>query len=98
MARRRASRARSAHKAWDERLAALPIEKRGEFARRINGDLPLGLEDAVRAFKEDLANAPKEIATRIASQNALEALTAVAPEMSAVRPTSPARTTPARRA
>ncbi len=75
------SRSRSVHKAWDERLAALPIEKRGEFARRINGDLPLGLEDAVRAFKQDLANAPKEIATRIASQNALEALTAVAPEM-----------------
>src|SRR5437588_467570 len=36
-------RSKSAHKAWDERLAALPIEKRGEFARRINGDLPLSL-------------------------------------------------------
>src|SRR5438067_4718455 len=64
-------RSKSAHKAWDERLAALPIEKRGEFARRINGDLPLGLGDAVLRFKRELANAPKEIATRIASQNAL---------------------------
>src|SRR5207237_9585004 len=47
----------------------------------INGDLPLGLGDVVRRFKQDLANAPKEIATRIASQNALEALTAAVPEM-----------------
>ena len=74
-------RSKSAHKAWDERLAALPVEKRGEFARRINGDLPLGLADAVRNFKEKLAAEPKEIATRIASQNALELLTAAVPEM-----------------
>src|SRR5256714_4951474 len=74
-------RGKSAHKAWDERLAALPLDKRGEFARRINGDLPLGLSDAVRAYKQKLAAEPKEIATRIASQNALEVLTAAVPEM-----------------
>jgi transketolase len=74
-------RGKSARKAWEERLAALPVERRGEFARRINGDLPLGLSDVVRGFKEDLAKAPKEIATRIASQNALEALTGAVPEM-----------------
>src|SRR4051812_19644061 len=74
-------RSKSARKAWEERLASLPVERRGEVARRINGDLPLGLGDVVRRFKQDLANAPKEIATRIASQNALEALTAAVPEM-----------------
>ncbi|MEA2877179.1 MAG: transketolase [Hyphomicrobiales bacterium] len=74
-------RGKSARKAWEERLAALPVERRGEFARRINGDLPLGLSDVVRGFKQELAKAPKEIATRIASQNALEALTAAVPEM-----------------
>src|SRR5947208_1522960 len=74
-------RSKSAHKVWDDRLAAFPIEERGEFARRINGDLPLGLSDAVLRFKQELAAAPKEIATRIASQNALEALTAAVPEM-----------------
>jgi transketolase len=74
-------RSKSARKAWEERLASLPVERRGEFARRVNGDLPLGLGDVVRRFKQDLANAPKEIATRIASQNALEALTAAVPEM-----------------
>jgi transketolase len=74
-------RSKSAHKAWDERLAAMPVDRRGEFARRINGDLPLGLDDAVRKFKQELANAPKEIATRVASENALGMLTSVVPEM-----------------
>src|SRR5438067_2260239 len=58
-------RSKSAHKAWDDRLAGLPIEKRGEFARRINGDLPLGLADAVLRFKQELAAAPKDVGTRI---------------------------------
>ena len=35
----------------------------------------------MRELKEKLAAAPKEIATRIASENALEALTAAVPEM-----------------
>ncbi len=74
-------RGKSTHKAWDERLATLPVEKRGEFARRINGDLPFALADAVRGAKEKLAAEPKEIATRIASENALGVLTAAIPEM-----------------
>jgi len=75
------ARSKSAHKAWDERFAALPIEKRGEFARRINGDLPPGFSNVVRDAKEKLAAEPKEIATRIASENALTVLTAAVPEM-----------------
>jgi transketolase len=75
------ARGKDARKAWDQRLAALPMEKRGEFARRINGDLPLGFTDAVRSFKEKLIAEPKDIATRIASENALGALAAAVPEM-----------------
>jgi transketolase len=75
------ARSKSAHKAWDERFAALPIEKRGEFARRINGDLPPGFSNGVRDAKEKLAAEPKEIATRIASENALTVLAAAVPEM-----------------
>jgi transketolase len=74
-------RSKSTHKAWDQRLAALPTEKRGEFARRINGDLPLGLADAIRGAKEKLAAEPKDIATRVASENALGVLAAAIPEM-----------------
>jgi transketolase len=75
------ARSKSARKAWDERFAALPIEKRGEFARRINGDLPPGFSNVVREAKEKLAAEPKEIATRIASENALTVLAAAVPEM-----------------
>jgi len=75
------ARNKSANKAWKERLAALPLDKRSEFARRINGDLPLGLADAVRGFKEKLIAEPKEIATRTASENALGVLTVAVPEM-----------------
>jgi transketolase len=72
---------KSTHKAWNDRLLGLPSDKRGELVRRINGDLPLGFADAVRAFKERLIAEPKEIATRIASENALAMLVAEVPEM-----------------
>jgi transketolase len=74
-------RSKSVRKAWDERLAALPLEQRGEFARRHNGDLPFALADAVRGAKEKLSQEPKDIATRVASENALAVLTAAVPEM-----------------
>jgi transketolase len=74
-------RAKAAHKAWKDRLVALPADQRGELVRRLNGDLPLGLAAAVRGAKEKLAAEPKEIATRVASENALGVLTAAVPEM-----------------
>ena len=56
--------------------------KRAEFERRTRGELPKKkLAGAVRAVKEKLSAAPKEIATRAASELALEALTAALPEM-----------------
>jgi transketolase len=75
------ARSKDLRKAWEQRLAALPMDQRSEFARRINGDLPLGFADAVRASKEKLIAEPKDIATRVASENALGALTAAVPEM-----------------
>ncbi len=72
----------AAHKAWAGRLAALPAARRAEFERRMRGELPKDkLVAAVHAVKEKLAAAPKEIATRVASENALEALTVAVPEM-----------------
>src|SRR5262249_55998165 len=56
--------------------------RRTEFERRIRGQLPSDkLAAAVRSVKEKLAATPKEIATRAASETALEALTAAVPEM-----------------
>ena len=75
-------RSRPARLAWQGRLAALDATKRAEFERRTRGALPEEkLAAAVRAVKEKLAQAPKEIATRAASEFALEALTAALPEM-----------------
>jgi transketolase len=76
------SRSRTARLAWEQRLASLAPERRAELERRLAGELPTeALAAAVRDVKEKLAAAPKEIATRVASENALEALTAILPEM-----------------
>jgi transketolase len=68
--------------AWDQRLAAAAADRRAEFVRRVRGDLPDDkLGAAVHAFKQKIVAAPKEIATRSASELALETLTPVLPEM-----------------
>ncbi len=80
---RSAALARSAaHQAWTERFKAVPAGRRAEFERRIRGELPQDkLAAAVRSVKEKLAATPKEVATRAASETALETLTAAVPEM-----------------
>ncbi|HYY38280.1 MAG TPA: transketolase C-terminal domain-containing protein, partial [Xanthobacteraceae bacterium] len=72
----------AAQQAWNTRLKAAPSARRAEFERRIRGELPTdNLAAAVRSVKEKLAATPKEVATRAASEMALEALTAAVPEM-----------------
>jgi transketolase len=75
-------RSKDAHRAWHERMRAAPSELRAEFERRMRGDLPIDrLAAAVRGVKEALAAAPKDIATRAASEFALESLVPALPEM-----------------
>ncbi len=75
-------RGRPMRLAWVERIAALDAQTRVELERRLRGELPQAkLAAAVRAVKEKLAEAPQDIATRAASQFALESLTTVLPEM-----------------
>jgi transketolase len=74
-------RGRPARLAWAQRLAALDPAKRAEFERRTDGALTDRLAAAVHDVKRKLADAPKEIATRSASESALEALAAALPEM-----------------
>ena len=75
------ARGRPVRLAWQARLAALDPANRSEFERRVCGDLGEKLGAAVAGVKQKLAEAPKEIATRAASEFALEALTAALPEM-----------------
>src|SRR5262252_2573283 len=75
-------RGRAARLAWEKRIANMAADRRAEFSRRLTGDLPNEtLTAAVRGLKDKLAAAPKEIASRVASELALEALTAAVPEM-----------------
>jgi len=62
---------------WEKRLASDPQGK--EFARRMAGELPAG-EAVAAAFREWLGQSQK-VATRKASELALEVLTAAIPEM-----------------
>ena len=75
------ARGKPARTAWEQRLAALDGAKRAEFQRRIGGALTPKLATAVRDLKQKLADEPKEIATRAASEFALDALTVALPEM-----------------
>jgi transketolase len=74
-------RGQPARAAWLRRVQALDADRRTEFERRIANKLPSAFADAVRSLKQQLAASPKEIASRIASELALEAITAAAPEM-----------------
>ena len=76
------ARGRPVRRAWQERLAAFEPAKRAEFERRVAGTLPAEkLAAAVATLKRKLADAPKEIATRSASEFALDELTEALPEM-----------------
>jgi transketolase len=76
------ARSQGVHADWKKRLAALDGGKRAEFERRMHGKVPQqALETATRAVKEKLAAQPQNIATRAASEFALESLVPALPEM-----------------
>jgi transketolase len=79
----RAAGARAAEKAaaWRERHAAIPAPERAEFDRRMAGDLPAGLAEAVAAYKAGLVANPPKIATRQASGNMLDVVARAMPEL-----------------
>lgn len=75
------ARGAKARLAWEERLAFLPGEAREEFLRRDRRALPANYAAAVGELKAKLFAEPQKVATRRASQIALEVLTAAVPEM-----------------
>jgi transketolase len=66
-------------KDWSARLAAHPARK--EFARRMARDLPATYDLAFATARKALFDAPKAVATRKASQMALEMLAPALPEL-----------------
>ena len=74
-------RSADAHKAWDGRLAATEATKKSEFTRRFAGTLPGDLDAAIDSYKKKLADTPPTVATRKASEDALEVINGIVPEM-----------------
>jgi len=66
--------------AWERRLRQADPAVRAEFERRMGGDLPPALAPAMRAFIDKLIAEPPALATRNASQNALDVINAIVPE------------------
>ena len=69
--------------AWDEKFAAYAAaypELAAEFKRRMNGELPANWEQVTSEVIADLQANPANIASRKASQNALEAFGKILPE------------------
>ena len=69
------------HANWRSRFGLLSERKRDEFERRLAHGVPAKLAKAILAHKKALIAAPQAVATRKASELALEAITPVMPEL-----------------
>ncbi len=56
---------------WKMAFDGLDEVTRADFTRRLNKQLPAELDAAIRAFKKDMADNPRKVATRKASEMAL---------------------------
>ncbi|WP_455480593.1 transketolase [Bartonella sp. B12(2025)] len=59
---------------WEEKLADLPMSERVEFERLMRGDLLGGFDGAIDAYKQQLIKERPFVATRKASEMALEVI------------------------
>ncbi|WP_051341146.1 transketolase [Azospirillum halopraeferens] len=67
--------------AWQERMARLDATVRESFERTTAGTLPAGWQAALLGFKAKASATAPKVATRKASQDVLEVLTATIPEL-----------------
>jgi transketolase len=71
----------AARRAWAGHFATLSARKQAEFTRRMAGERPAGLAKAFAKQRKALLAAPATIATRKASEMALEVAYAAMPEL-----------------
>ncbi|MGE0237428.1 MAG: transketolase [Parvibaculaceae bacterium] len=72
------SRGRAERDAWEKRLARSAAKS--EFKRAMSGALPADFDATIAAYKKELAKSPPALATRNASQNALDVINPAVPE------------------
>jgi transketolase len=72
----------SAHADWNRRFEAMDPAKRAEFQRRvIDRKRPANLAETIRKLKDKLVAEPQKVATRKASELALDVLVPALPEL-----------------
>ncbi|MEL7165396.1 MAG: transketolase [Pseudomonadota bacterium] len=65
---------------WDARVAKLSTSKQNEIARIFAREVPRKLATVVRAFKKEMSETAPKLATRAASEKALQVINPVVPE------------------
>ena len=78
--RKAGSRGAKPRKAWDDRLKKLPIATRTAFKQGQSGDLPKDFDKKISEFKKSISKSAPKLATRAASQKALEVINDVVPQ------------------
>jgi transketolase len=66
--------------AWDARIATLSTGKQVDFARAISGEMPKKLSATIKALKKQISETAPKVATRKASEMALEVINPIIPE------------------
>jgi len=74
------ARGQAAHKKWTRKLKSLAPDDRAEFDRRMAGDIPPTVGEAITSFKRKLAADKPSWATRKSSQETLEIINPVLPD------------------
>ncbi|MEM1301475.1 MAG: 1-deoxy-D-xylulose-5-phosphate synthase N-terminal domain-containing protein, partial [Pseudomonadota bacterium] len=74
------SRGAADRAAWEERLAKLSASKQAEFTRTFALEPPKKLATAVRKLKKEISETAPKLATRAASEKALQVINPIAPE------------------
>ena len=74
------ARGKAAREEWEANLAALSANKRNEFQRCFAGETPKKLSATIKALKRQLAETQPKVATRKASEMALEVINPIMPE------------------
>jgi len=74
------ARGKSARRKWTKRHAAMADADRAEFDRRLKGDIPAAVGEAIAAFKTKVAAEKPSWATRKSSQETLEVINPVLPD------------------
>ncbi|HEX9329000.1 MAG TPA: transketolase [Reyranella sp.] len=74
------ARGKPARRKWVKRHAAMAEPDRAEFDRRIKGDIPAAVGEAIDAFKAKVAAEKPSWATRKSSQEVLEVINPVLPD------------------